>query len=181
MKTIQVTDELWNEIASLIAADILKQAARPIEAAEEYDREMSSSIQPRHFTRGPRVAERQQSLRVLNNKLEVSYPEDGILQTWNLPSKSDREAIREVLNEALAFGESNGASEGQLKAIRKALTENGYYLVGPRRSGPRGGTRGTGRLLKGFKQLTPEMQASLKNKTAEEIAELLEKLPTIPL
>jgi hypothetical protein len=135
MKTIQVSDELWNEIAKLIAADILKQAARPIGAAEELDRVNLSSIPPRHLTRGPRLAKRQQSVRVINNKVEVSYPEAGIIQTWDLPSKNDIDAIREVLNEALTFGEQHGASEGQLKAIRKALTDNGYYLIGPR-SGP---------------------------------------------
>jgi hypothetical protein len=176
MKTIQVSDELWNEIARLIAADILKQAARPIEAAEESNRENLSSIPPRHFTRGPRLADRQQSVRLINNKFEVSYPEDGILQTWNLPSKNDKEGIRVVVNEALAFGEHHGASEGQLKAIRKALTDNGYYLIGPRRSRPR--SRG-GTMIKGFRRLSPEDQEAIKGKTAEEISEFLANLPTL--
>jgi len=133
MKIIQVSDELWNEIAKLIAADILKQAARPLDSAEELGSGHLPSYTPRHFTRGPRLAESQQNIRIINDKLEVAYPEDGIMQAWDLPSKSDRDAIREVRDKALEFAERHGASNGQLKAIMKALTENGYYLIGPRR------------------------------------------------
>jgi hypothetical protein len=138
--TIQVSNELWIEMANLIADKIkdkiLKQATRPDEGAEELKRDSLPSYSPRHFARGPRQAERQQNIRI-NDKIEVAYPEDGIMQAWDLPSKNDREAIRAVRDKALAFAERHGASGGQLKAIMKALTENGYYLIGPRRQRPK--------------------------------------------
>lgn len=155
--SIQVSDEMWNDLANLIADKIknkiLEQAARPDESADEFKRVSLPSYSPRHFSRGPRQAEQQQNTRIINGKLEVAYPEEGILQTWELPSKSDREAIRELRDEAVAFGEKHGASTGQIKAIMKALTGNGYYLIGPRRSRSRSG-RGLG--LTTFKPVSPE-------------------------
>jgi hypothetical protein len=80
-----------------------------------------------------RKATRVLSVKVVDDKLEVFFPEDGANKSWHLPSKTDKEGIRKVLNEALTFGEQNEASKGQLKAIWKALTQAGYYLTGPRR------------------------------------------------
>jgi len=134
MKTIQISEELWDEIARIIANDIIKQATKPInEPGNEGPKELIPSVS-RKFLRKPRRAETRLSIDVNDNMLKLFF-EGGDPQSWTLPlDKRDTERIREALYKALDFAAMQGASEGQLKAIRKALTEQGYYLVGPRRS-----------------------------------------------
>lgn len=56
--------------------------------------------------------------------------------TWDLPQRHDIEGIRTVTYEALAWAEQRGATEGQLKAVRKTMSDAGYFLGVPRRTGP---------------------------------------------
>jgi hypothetical protein len=63
--------------------------------------------------------------------LQVSF-EGGPSKRWRLPAKDDKAGLRSVLHEAFSFAESEGATEGQLKYIRKELNDAGYYLNGPR-------------------------------------------------
>ena len=41
--------------------------------------------------------------------------------------------LREERNEAVSFAQQNGATEGQVAAVKKALTSAGYYVTGPHR------------------------------------------------
>jgi hypothetical protein len=73
-----------------------------------------------------RLSEREQHADVEHGRLIVEY-EYGPRREWKLPEKSNRSEIRRVLREAKEFGTENNATDGQLKAIQKALTDNGYY------------------------------------------------------
>ena len=62
--------------------------------------------------------------------LLVSFQDGSVRDQWDLPADcSDKASIRAVMNAALDFGEVNGASKGQIMAIRKALTDAGYHLT----------------------------------------------------
>jgi hypothetical protein len=62
--------------------------------------------------------------------LKVRFHGSGQEQNFDLPKdRSDKQDIRSALEGALAFGEKNGASKGQLFAIRKALTDAEYHLT----------------------------------------------------
>lgn len=142
MRTIRISDEVWEEIAArgkfgetdddvLRRVFDIKEYSKSPKDAENY--QPIRIVSPRRFIRGPRKAERRLSPRIVGRKFEVRFPDDGIYRTWDLHAKDDKNGIRKMLNEALDFGGQNGATEGQLKHIRKALNESGYYLYGPRR------------------------------------------------
>ena len=64
---------------------------------------------------------------IQTDHLIVSY-EGGPARQWLLPPKADHDAIKQLLDKALGFAKQNDASKGQLNAIRKALTDEGYYV-----------------------------------------------------
>jgi len=142
MRTIRISDEVWEEIAARgkfgeTEDDVLKRVFGVDETKKSREdagtHRPIGSISSRRFIRSPRKAERRLSPRIIGSKFEVRFPDDGNYRTWDLPPKNDKDGIRKMLDEALAYGEQNGATDGQLKAIRKTLTDNGYYLIGPRR------------------------------------------------
>ena len=150
MRTIRISDEVWDEIAKRgrfreTEEDVLRrvfglkgvgETEPPVDVLKPtigINLPRKRGYVTRQFIRGPRKAKRVLSPRVLGNILEVRFPEDGTFRSWDLPPKNDKEGIRRVLNEALDFGEKHDATDGQLKSIRKVLTENGYHLIGPRR------------------------------------------------
>lgn len=75
-----------------------------------------------------RVADRRLSARIIGTTLEYGFADEG-LRRAHLPSKDDKRGLRLVLEEALAYARTGGASVGQLNALRKTLTEHGYHLT----------------------------------------------------
>jgi len=74
--------------------------------------------------------------RDINDKEVIFGFGDAPRKSWKLPpSKDDKQEVRRIRDEALAFGRANGATAGQLNAIAKTFSDAGYYLTGPR-SGP---------------------------------------------
>jgi hypothetical protein len=54
---------------------------------------------------------------------------DGARKEWALPEREDREGIRRVRDSAVAWALEQGASHpGQTNAVRKALTNAGYFV-----------------------------------------------------
>ena len=94
-------------------------------------RSVPSTVRRGSGRRAPRRATRRMSARVEHNHLVVEFA-DGQLQRWGLPSRSDKEGIRRVRNAAVAFAHENQATPGQMNAVKKALTESGYYVTQPR-------------------------------------------------
>ncbi len=61
-------------------------------------------------------------------RLHVEFPDGG--NSWELPDRSDKKAIRHIREDAVNFVLDQGASyPGQTNAVRKALTDTGYHLT----------------------------------------------------
>lgn len=68
------------------------------------------------------------SAYIAQDRLIVEFA-SGERKEWVLPSRSDKSGIRSVKNEAGSFAKSCGATEGQVNAVYKTLTEDGYHLT----------------------------------------------------
>jgi len=66
--------------------------------------------------------------RVEYGELGIKFA-SGQSKRWSLPSRDDKAAIRKVRDEAVKFAEAAGAVFGQLQAVKKALTDTGYYVA----------------------------------------------------
>lgn len=65
--------------------------------------------------------------RVDGEMLLVKF-QGGSSRQWPLPPKSDVDAIRRTRDEAVQFAKQNGATIGQINAVKKALTDARYYV-----------------------------------------------------
>jgi hypothetical protein len=65
---------------------------------------------------------------ISGNQLHVEF-QGGTSSSWKLPDRSDKAGIRAVLDRAIAFARNNDASIGQMNAVRKTLTAEGYHLT----------------------------------------------------
>jgi hypothetical protein len=85
---------------------------------------------PRNAQLTPRrtIAAQRMSSYIALNRLHVEF-QGGVPSSWDLPNPKDKAAIRAVLDKALAFARANDASLGQLNAVRKTLTDQGYHLT----------------------------------------------------
>ncbi len=133
MKTIRVSMEVWDQIAKRGKfGETEDDVLRRVFGMDSHDNgSVGIETNDRRRKSGPqqgRYATRRQHADVRNGQLIVSY-EEGPERRWDLPDRSDKPGIRRVMNEALDFGEANGATIGQLNAIRKALTSAGYHLT----------------------------------------------------
>lgn len=54
--------------------------------------------------------------------------EPDATQPWPLPKTTDTVAIRRVRDAAVNFANQNGASIGQINAVKKALADAGYHV-----------------------------------------------------
>ena len=131
MRTIRISDEVWQEIAKRgkfgeTEDDVLRMVFQI--KANGPDQGQSMRRPQGHFSKDKMHAKVYQEAD--GSCLKISFRTSGMKAEFELPGdKSDKRAIRIVLESALEFGEANGASKGQLFAIRKALTEAGYHLT----------------------------------------------------
>ena len=78
--------------------------------------------------RGPRRATKRMLAHVEHGRFWVQFTDDE-KSWWDLPDPTDKEAIRHIRDEAVNFALAHGASNpGQTNAVKKALTDAGYYL-----------------------------------------------------
>ena len=129
--TIELTEEVWKEIArrgqfgeteDVVLRRLfgLEQIRHPNPAAPA---NRSSQGTPRR-----RFATDRQSVYSRGDRLIVSY-ESGARQQWSLPAQDDKLSIRRLIDEVTVFGHANGATHGQVLALRKWLTERGWHLT----------------------------------------------------
>ena len=129
MKTVRLSQDVWNEIAKRgkfgeSEDDVLRRTfgIKPSALSRVNGRPTVDSAKDRMHSKvydegTPKAY------------LKVGF-QSGSEQHFKLPQdKTDKRAIRNTLSNALLFGKRNGASRGQLFAIRKALTEMGYHLT----------------------------------------------------
>jgi len=74
-----------------------------------------------------RFAATRMSARIEDDCLLVEF-EDANANRWELPRRSEKSEIRRIRNEAVAFAQDHGATIGQMNAVKKALTNAGFYI-----------------------------------------------------
>ena len=129
-RSIRISGAVWNAIAERgrfgeTVDDVLR---RVFGLVPEHDPERSVSDRRGTGRRAPRRATNRMSAHVEHGRLLVQFT-DGE-KSWDLPDPTDKGAIRRIRDEAVAFALAHGASEpGQTNAVKKALTNAGYYLT----------------------------------------------------
>ena len=135
MRTIRVSDEVWDEIAKRgkfgeTEDDVLRRVFGLGNNVRGANAMLAAQSKPQRPTARPRrrYATIRMHAGVHRGQFVVSF-EDGKENRWPLPSREEKEAIRRIRREAVAFAVSHGASKGQEYAVLKALTDAGYHLT----------------------------------------------------
>ena len=128
-RTINISIDVWNEIAKRgrfgETPDGVLQRVFKLDKKPTSDGGTLSTP----FRTRTRVSQRRMSARVEKGVFRVAFA-DGPSYRWLLGAKSDKDIIRQVRRDAVAWAEENGATNpGQTNAVKKALTEAGYYLT----------------------------------------------------
>ena len=135
-RTITISDAVWDAIAARgkfgeTEEDVLRRvlnlpANNPQSPTTSH---LPLSPASRHKgSRSPNKATDKMSSYVANGVLHVSF-QSGPSNTWKLPALEDKNGIRAVRDQAVEFADQHQASNGQLHAVRKALTEAGYHVT----------------------------------------------------
>ena len=124
MKTIRISDEVWDEIAKRgkfgeTEDDVLRRIFSIAGLSRPLPKPMPSRI---------KKAILRMSTFVRNGTLFVEF-ENGRKNQWGLPDQKDRDGIRKVRDIAVEFARQNSAFFGQMNAVKKALTDAGYYVA----------------------------------------------------
>lgn len=138
MRTINVSEPVWQAIATRgkfgeTEDDVLRRVFS-LPPASVHDSTVSAQdtnpVPSRVRKYSPRklYATTRMSSHIGNNMLHVSF-DGGASKSWLLPSPADKIEIRKVRDKAVDFARENGASIGQINAVKKALTDSGYHLV----------------------------------------------------
>ena len=120
MRTIRISEEVWNAIAERgrfgeTPEDVLRRVF-------EIEGRRSGNGRRRNFSK------RRMTAKVAEEALFVGF-QNGPSREWNLPARQDKMRIREVRDSAVEFAKMNGATLGQENAVKKALTDAGYHLT----------------------------------------------------
>ena len=78
------------------------------------------------------MAHNKMSFRIEENYYVIEFS-NGISRKFVLPDHQGKKGIKKVADDAVEFAINNGATiPGQVNAVRKGLTEKGYYITHPR-------------------------------------------------
>jgi negative regulator of replication initiation len=126
MKTIKISQAVWDAIANKgkfgeTENDVLERIFEIKKEETVMIPHCQNSYQRKPF------ATRKMSADIHNNLLSIQF-QDGPSKNWKLPAPNEKSEIRKILNSALEFASENKASFGQQQAVRKALTNAGYWL-----------------------------------------------------
>lgn len=119
MRTIKVSEEVWNEIAKRgkfgeTEDDVLRRV---------FGLEKSDTT----VFRKTRIATDPLSTYIEDNRFIVQFA-SGAQKEFELPEKWNKEAIRIVTHNAIQFAKEHNATDGQVNAVRKKLTDSGYHI-----------------------------------------------------
>ncbi len=136
MRMIKISEEVWQAIASQgkfgeTEDDVLRRVFElPSGAVHEGGMTSSSGVSSYRYQSGRRqiLAQVKMTSYIALNKLHIEF-HGGNSSSWTLPDRSDKAGIRVVLEKALVFAKTNGATQGQINAVRKTLTNDSYYLT----------------------------------------------------
>jgi len=128
MRTIRISDEVWGEIAKKgkfgeTPDDVLKRVFG-IDTRPTDNQPPSQSF---IFHQRARKATVTMSSKVENGRLIVKFHK-GQSKEWPISKNDTVQKIREVRKEACDFAKLNGATFGQIMAVKKAFTNAGIYV-----------------------------------------------------
>jgi len=138
MRVIKISEEVWQKIASHgkfgeTEDDVLRRILGIPTAAEVYP--TRTTVAPETSFASKALSGRRRSFAkqrltsyINHNQLHVEF-QDGASSSWSLPDPKDKANLRAVLEKALSFARENGASVGQVNAVRKTMTNEGYHLT----------------------------------------------------
>jgi len=138
MRVIKISEEVWQKIATFgkfgeTEDDVLRRILGMPAGIEVYPTRAAAATEASPTSRsssGRRRSFAKQRLTsfINHNQLHVEF-QDGASLSWSLPDPKDKANIRAVLEKALCFAREHGASVGQVNAVRKTLTNEGYHLT----------------------------------------------------
>jgi negative regulator of replication initiation len=126
MKTIKISEEVWQAIAAKgkfgeTENDVLERVLN-IQSKSFQQQDIIKLSKRRN-----KFADQRMSTDVLGNTLHVCF-QDGSSKKWTLSDPVNKVEIRRIRDEAVNFAKQNNASYGQEQAVKKALTNAGYWL-----------------------------------------------------
>ena len=126
MKTIKISEEVWAAMAQIgkfgeTPDDVLRRVFK-------INHEEGKIMPQRANQKRSSYATIKMSSYIVRNELHVEFA-NGASKSWPLPDKSDKNGIRKVRDIATDFAEQNSASLGQINAVKKTLTDEGYHLI----------------------------------------------------
>lgn len=138
MRTIRISEEVWQAIAKdgkfgETEEDVLRRVFKlPANSMADRDKanlEVGRRL-PHRVSSGRRrsFATQRMTSFISKNQLNIEF-QDGTSSSWTLPDRSDKAGIRVLLDKAIEFARRNKASLGQINAVRKTLTSEGYHLT----------------------------------------------------
>jgi hypothetical protein len=137
MRSIRISEEVWQEVAARgrfgeTEDDVLRRIFDLPNNGTHNGRQASSGSEDQRTPSAqssPRIIRAKKRLRsfVAEGQLHVGFY-NGPTQSWPLPARSDKDGIRAVRVQACRFASEQGATQGQISAVRKALTDAGYHL-----------------------------------------------------
>jgi uncharacterized protein (TIGR02391 family) len=116
---------LWSDLNELTASQYLVFASLLVRRVEE-SRIPKAKIAARPNQTRQRKATQRMSVRIRDNSIVVAFADSA--SEWLLPPREDKEGIRRVRDAAVGFATACGATLGQRNAVKKALTDTGYYV-----------------------------------------------------
>ena len=127
MKTIRISDEVWDKIAERgkfgeTPDDVLRRVFEIDHTLNKQPDNQNYVIRSRQ-----RIAEVPLSSRVKNGLLTLKF-QTGQSKEWPISKDDTVQKIREVRKAACDFAELNGATFGQIMAVKKAFTNAGIYV-----------------------------------------------------
>jgi hypothetical protein len=137
MRNIKITEEVWQAIASRgkfgeIEDDVLRRVFElpPSLMNTGVQTLGRSEVSSYRTPSGPRrsIALNRMSTYIGRNQLNIEF-QGGAAYSWTLPDRTDKVGIRAILDKAISFAKENGASLGQVNAVRKTMTDQGYHLT----------------------------------------------------
>src|SRR5258708_25916006 len=124
MHTIRISEAVWKAIADRgkfgeTEDDVLR---RVLCLPSKDDDEQESEVTDGRRGRGNRrFAKKGMSARVEGEYFSVKF-DDGVSRRWGLPHRSDKDAIKLLLDKPIAFAKATVATDpGQPNAVRKSL------------------------------------------------------------
>jgi hypothetical protein len=78
------------------------------------------------------MAHNKMSTRIEDNYFVIEFA-SGASRKFDLPDHQDKKGIKRLADYAVKFAIEQGATiPGQVNAVRKGLTKEGYYIIRPR-------------------------------------------------